>query len=194
MACSSLASQAQIEKLSELLARVSEGETRAFAELHTLTRGRLRRIALAVGAAPHDVDDILQETFLKVWRNAARFDSGRAPAMAWMSAIVRHTAIDHLRTRRQPNVELDEALAVPAAAGPSPTEDFDYVSAEPIARGVLARLPEDRRRLVALAYLEGESRASLSRRFGVPVGTIKTWLHRTILAVRKDCLAASAAA
>lgn len=114
--------------------------------------------------------------------------------MAWMSAIVRHTAIDHLRTRRQPNVELNEALTVPAAVGPSPTEDFDYVSAEPIARGVLARLPEDRRRLVALAYLEGESRASLSRRFGVPVGTIKTWLHRTILAVRKDCLAASAAA
>jgi len=194
MACSSLASQARIEKLPELLARVSAGETRAFAELHTLTRGRLRRIALAVGAAPHDVDDILQESFLKVWRNAARFDSGRATAMAWMSAIVRHTAIDHLRTRRQPNVELDEALAVAAAAGPSPTEDFDYVSAEPIARGVLARLPEDRRRLVALAYFEGESRASLSRRFGVPVGTIKTWLHRTILAVRKDCLAASAAA
>jgi len=47
---------------------------------------------------------------------------------------------------------------------------------------------------VALAYIEGESRASLSRRFGVPVGTIKTWLHRAILAVRKDCLAASAAA
>lgn len=194
MARSSLARQAQVDTLPELLARVSAGDTRAFAELHTLTRGRLRRIALAVGAAPHDVDDILQESFLKVWRNAARFDCGRAPAMAWMSAIVRHTAIDHLRTRRQPNVELNEALTVPAAVGPSPTEDFDYVSAEPIARGVLARLPEDRRRLVALAYLEGESRASLSRRFGVPVGTIKTWLHRTILAVRKDCLAASAAA
>ena len=80
------------------------------------------------------------------------------------------------------------------AAGPSPVEDFDYASAEPIALGALARLPEDRRRLVALAYLEGESRASLSQRFGVPVGTIKTWLHRTILSVRKDCLSASAAA
>jgi len=194
MACSSPASQVQSERLHEVLARVSAGETRAFAELHTLTRGRLRRIALAVGASPHDVDDILQESFLKIWRNAARFDSGRAPATAWISAIARNTAIDHLRTRRQPSLELDKALMVPTAAGPSPTEDFDYASAEPIARGALARLPEDRRRLVALAYLEGESRASLSQRFGVPVGTIKTWLHRTILAVRKDCLAASAAA
>lgn len=194
MACSSLANQAQSEMLQELLTRVSAGETRAFAELHTLTRGRLRRIALAVGSAPDDVDDILQDSFMKIWRNAARFDSGRASAMTWMSAIVRNTAIDHLRIRRQPSVELDKALAVPSAAGPSPTEDFDYASAEPIALGALARLPEDRRRLVTLAYLEGESRASLSLRFGVPVGTIKTWLHRTILAVRKDCLSASAAA
>ncbi|TQF40992.1 RNA polymerase sigma 70 [Bradyrhizobium sp. UNPF46] len=194
MACSSPPGQAGSERLPELLARVSAGETRAFAELHTLTRGRLRRIALAVGASPHDVDDILQDSFLKIWRNAARFDSARAPATAWMSAIVRRTAIDHLRTRRRPSVELDKALLVPTAAGPSPAEDFDYASAEPIARGALDRLPEDRRRLVALAYLEGESRASLSRRFGVPVGTIKTWLHRTIVAMRKDCLAASAAA
>ncbi len=194
MACSSLQGQVRREQLPELLARVSAGETRAFAELHALTRGRLRGIALAVGASPHDVDDILQDSFLKIWRNAARFDGARAPATAWMSAIVRNTAIDHLRARRQPSVELDKALMVPTVAAPSPTEDFDYASAEPIARGALARLPEDRRRLVALAYLEGESRASLSRRFGVPVGTIKTWLHRTILAVRKDCLAASAAA
>lgn len=194
MACSSLANQVRSERLPELLARVSSGEMRAFAELHALTRARLRRIALAVGAAPDDVDDILQESFLKIWRNAARYDSRRAPALAWMSAIVRNTAIDHLRIRRQPTYELDEALLIPSASGASAVEDFDYASVEPIARGVLARLPEDRRRLVALAYLEGESRASLSRRFGVPVGTIKTWLHRTIVAVRKDCLAASAAA
>lgn len=194
MACSSLANQAQREMLPGLLARVSAGETRAFAELHTITRGKLRRVALAVGAAPNDVDDILQDSFLKIWRNAARFDCGRASAMTWMSAIVRNTAIDHLRTRRQPSVELDEALLMHAAGEPSPAEDFDYAGAEPIALEALARLPENRRRLVALAYLEGESRASLSLRFGVPIGTIKTWLHRTILAVRKECRSALAAA
>ncbi|MBR0969163.1 MULTISPECIES: RNA polymerase sigma factor [Bradyrhizobium] len=194
MAGLSLERQAQSETLLELLACVSAGDARAFAELHMLTRSKLRRTALAVGTPPHDIEDILQETYLKIWRNAGRFDSSRASAMTWMSAIVRNTAIDHLRTRRLPTYALDEALLVPATADPSRIDDFDYARAEPIARGVLARLPEDRRRLVALAYLEGESRASLSRRFGVPVGTIKTWLHRTLLAVRKDCLAASAAA
>ncbi|MGO4512671.1 sigma-70 family RNA polymerase sigma factor [Bradyrhizobium sp. MOS001] len=190
MACSRL----ENESLPELLARVSSGDTRAFSELHMRTRGRLRRTALAIGAPPHDIEDILQDTYLKIWRNAPRFDASRAPAMAWMSAIVRNTAIDHLRVRRLPTCEFDEALMITTNEDASPIDDLDFARAEPIAFGVLARLPEDRRRLVALAYLEGESRASLSRRFGVPVGTVKTWLHRTLLAMRKDCLAASGTA
>ena len=194
MACSRRAREVASDGLSELLGHVSRGDARAFSALHMLTRGRLRRTALAVGVPPHDVEDILQEAYLKIWRNAARFNAERAPAMAWISAIVRNTAIDHLRIRRLPTDEFDEALAIVAGEDPSGSDELDYARAEPVALGALARLPEDRRKLVALAYLEGESRANLSRRFGVPVGTIKTWLHRALLTVRKDCLAASGTA
>ncbi|MGX4768882.1 RNA polymerase sigma factor [Bradyrhizobium guangdongense] len=194
MACSRRATQPQSDGLPELLARVSRGDARAFSALHMITRGRLRRTALAVGVPPHDIEDVLQESYLKIWRNASRFNAERAPAMAWISAIVRNTAIDHLRVRRLPTDAFDEALSIAAAENPSASDELDYARAEPIALGALARLPEDRRALVALAYLEGESRANLSRRFGVPVGTIKTWLHRALLTVRKDCLAASGTA
>ncbi|GGI31054.1 RNA polymerase sigma factor [Bradyrhizobium guangdongense] len=194
MACSRRATQPQSDGLPELLARVSRGDARAFSALHMITRGRLRRTALAVGVPPHDIEDVLQESYLKIWRNASRFNAERAPAMAWISAIVRNTAIDHLRVRRLPTDAFDEALSIAAAENPSASDELDYARAEPIAFGALARLPEDRRALVALAYLEGESRANLSRRFGVPVGTIKTWLHRALLTVRKDCLAASGTA
>ncbi|MGY3233163.1 RNA polymerase sigma-70 factor (ECF subfamily) [Bradyrhizobium sp. USDA 4448] len=194
MACSRRATQVQSDGLPELLACVSRGDARAFSALHMITRGRLRRIALAVGVAPHDVEDVLQETYLKIWRNAPQFNAERAPAMAWMSAIVRNTAIDHLRVRRLLTDAFDHALSIAAGENPSGTDELDYASAEPLAFGAMARLPEDRRTLVVLAYLEGESRANLSRRFGVPVGTIKTWLHRALLTVRKDCLAASGTA
>jgi RNA polymerase sigma-70 factor, ECF subfamily len=136
----------------------------------------------------------LQDAYLKIWRNASRFDASRAPATAWMSTIVRNTAIDHLRFRRLPAAAFDEALLIAASEDASPIDAIDNARAHPVAFVALARLPEDRRKLVSLAYLEGESRASLSRRFGVPVGTVKTWLHRTLLAMRKDCLAASSAA
>jgi DNA-directed RNA polymerase specialized sigma24 family protein len=66
-----------------------------------------------------------------------------------------------------------------------------FEAAAPIAIEALKKLPEDRRTLIVLAYLRGESRLVLSRRFGVPIGTIKTWLHRTLPSLREDCAAAT---
>jgi RNA polymerase sigma-70 factor (ECF subfamily) len=101
---------------------------------------------------------------------------------------MRNTTIDALRLKQVARADLDEALSVPDAGGRDP-DPFDYDLVRPIAAGVLEKLPRDRRHLLSLAYLEGESRLSLSRRYGVPVGTIKTWLHRTLASVRVDCLA-----
>ncbi|GLH79855.1 hypothetical protein SSBR45G_47640 [Bradyrhizobium sp. SSBR45G] len=135
-----------------------------------------------------DLDDILQDGYLKIWRHAASFDPSRASPITWMCTIMRNTAIDALRATGVPTSELDEALSIADPTAADTGDDFDYAQAEPIAREALERLPEERRRLLALAYLEGESRTRLSERFGVPVGTIKTWLHRSLIAVRKDCL------
>jgi RNA polymerase sigma-70 factor (ECF subfamily) len=90
-----------------------------------------------------------------------------------------------------PTSALEEAFRVACQADRPEGDDFDYERAGPIAVRALARLPEQRRELLALAYIVGESRATLSQRFGVPIGTIKTWLHRTLETVRKDCLAAT---
>ncbi len=180
------------DRPGQLLARAAQKDGRAFAELHALTKHKLRKTALAAGASRADVDDVLQEAYLKIWRHAASFDTGRASAITWMCTIVRNTAIDAVRAQKPPTSELEEALFIPVAAEAPNEDDFDYTRAEPVAATALGRLPEDRRKLIALAYIDGESRASLSQRFGVPVGTIKTWLRRTIAALRSDCLAAEA--
>lgn len=179
------------DRLSDLLGRASLRDARAFSELHALTKNTMRKTAYAAGAPLADIDDILQEAYLKIWRNANSFDCSRASAIAWMRTIVRNTAIDTLRARRLPTSDLEQALSVACPAEPVGGDDFDFERAQPIASRVLASLPKQRRELIALAYIEGESRVTLSGRFGVPVGTIKTWLHRTMEAVRKDCLAAA---
>jgi RNA polymerase sigma-70 factor, ECF subfamily len=177
-------------RLAELLSRVSRKNALAFAELHALTKNKMSKTVFAVGATACDIDDILQEGYLKIWRNAASFDLSRASAIAWMCTIMRNTAIDAVRARKLPALQLEEALSVPNPDY-SQDGDFDVASAEPIAMQALSRLPEERRRLITLAYIEGESRASLSQRFGVPVGTIKTWLRRTLETVRNECTAAT---
>ena len=109
-----------------------------------------------------------------------------------MSVIVRNTAIDALRLKTLPTTDLDLALLIPEPV-PDGADEFDYDRARPIAATAIGQLPHDRQTLLSLAYIDGESRQSLSKRFGVPVGTIKTWLRRTLETVRSDCAAFEAA-
>ena len=191
MSCGRLtARDPTIERLSHLLARVGRGDQRAFAELLAATRNKLRKTAHPIAPSSADLDDLLQEAYLKIWKHAAQFDPGRSSPITWMCAIMRHTAIDAARLKQMPTADFDEALSVPDI---SESEDaFDYDLAQPIAARAIQRLPDQRRQLLARAYLDGESRLMLAQRFGVPVGTIKTWLRRTLDSVRRDCVKSGA--
>ncbi|RXH20033.1 sigma-70 family RNA polymerase sigma factor [Bradyrhizobium guangzhouense] len=188
MSCGRLtARDPMIERLSDLLARVGRGDQRAFTELFAATRNKLRKTARPIAPSDADLDDLLQDAYLKIWKHAAHFDPLRSSPITWMCAIMRNTAIDAVRLKQVPTAELDEALAVPDTAV---TEDaFDYDLVQPIAARAIQRLPDQRRQLLSQAYLEGESRLMLAQRFGVPVGTIKTWLRRTVVSLREECLA-----
>lgn len=175
--------------LVELMRTVSSGDSRAFSELHALTVNKMRKTALSVSSASTDIEDVLQDAYLKIWRHASRFDPDRASPISWMSVIVRNTAIDAVRPASIQTTNLDDALLFADLSGQD-DDDFDYARAGPIAAEIIGRLPEDRRKLLSLAYLQGESRNALAERFGVPVSTIKTWLRRTLEAVKVDCLVA----
>ena len=100
-----------IERLSALLQRAGLGDQQAFAELHASTRNKLRKTALAVSPSIVDLDDLLQDAYLKIWNHAASFDPRRASPITWMCAIMRNTAIDALRLKQLATAELDEALS-----------------------------------------------------------------------------------
>lgn len=178
------------DHLSFLIARAARGEDVAFSQLYALTHRKMRKTARAVCTRDVEVEDILQDAYLKIWRNAPAFDPGRSSPISWMSVIVRNTAIDAARLKTLPTTDLDDALMV-ADPVRDTADEFDYDRARPIAATVMGQLPDERQKLLSLAYLEGESRQSLSERFGVPVGTIKTWLRRTLETVRTDCAAFS---
>jgi RNA polymerase sigma-70 factor, ECF subfamily len=176
------------DHLSSLIARAATGEDAAFTELYALTYRKMRKTACAVYARGSEVEDILQEGYVKIWRSAPNFDPERSSPISWMSVIVRNTAIDAARLKTLPTTDLDHALLV-AEPTPDAADAFDYDRARPIAATLLRQLPDERQQLLSLAYIDGESRQSLAERFGVPVGTIKTWLRRSLETVRADCAA-----
>jgi RNA polymerase sigma-70 factor (ECF subfamily) len=181
------------DHLSVLIARAAKGENAAFSELYALTSRKMRKTISTVYPRGGDIEDILQDAYFKIWRSARNFDPDRSSPISWMSVIARNTAIDALRLKTLPTTDLDLALSMPEPV-PDTADDFDYDRARPIAATAIGQLPQDRQTLLSLAYIDGESRQSLSERFGVPVGTIKTWLRRTLETVRSDCAAFEAQA
>jgi RNA polymerase sigma-70 factor, ECF subfamily len=174
------------ETLARLLALTAQEDEAAFAALYDLTRRKLFGIALTILRRRDLAEDVMQEAFLRIWRNAARFDPERGTPITWMATIVRNLAID---VKRSPAAEPtdDSALVVIPFSGRSALDAIEANDDRRRVQQAIAALDPMRRKLVIAAYIHGESREQLSVRFGAPVNTIKTWLRRSLLEIR-ECL------
>ena len=130
----------------------------------------------------------MQDVFAQVWREAGRYDASRSTVAGWIVMLTRTRAIDRLRAR-QARPDFDRAVdAVAAVPLPSPdsTPETHTLNAEDtrMVRGALARLPDQFRSLIELAYYEGLSHTEIAQRTGIPVGTVKTRLRSAMGTLR----------
>ena len=135
---------------------------------------------------------MLQEVYVKVWNRCAQFDANKGPAIYWLAGICHHSAIDSLRRRqRRPQARFmpvdaddDDACDSLPSAEPQP---LDLVirarGAEAVQRCVRA-LPTEQRESLSLAFHDGLSHREIAERLGRPVGTVKTWLRRSLAQLR----------
>jgi RNA polymerase sigma-70 factor, ECF subfamily len=173
-------------RLVGLIGATARQDHAAFAALYEATKAKLFGIALTLTRRRDLAEDVLQEAYVRIWRYADRFDAGRASPITWMATIVRNLAIDALRSpNAQPTEDESELLALPSPAA-SALQDIEQAEERRRAVALLNRLDPMKRRLVIAAYLHGESREQLARRFGVPVNTVKTWLRRAILEMQAN--------
>jgi len=179
--------QSSSAELSRLLAASADGDRDAFAALYDATSAKLYGIALRILRRTDLAEEAVQDAYVRIWRRASDFDPGRASAIAWMAAIARNRAFDIARLKRE--VSLDEApdLTEAASDGLSPEAAAELSDELRRLASCLGELDEERRSAVMLAYRSGFSREELARRFGRPVGTIKTWLRRSLVSL-KACL------
>lgn len=179
--------------LLQLIAGVAQGDKSAFARLYGLTHAKLLGVALRILRDRAQAEDVLQESYLKIWRHAASYDPAIASPMTWMATIVRHGAIDAVRKRQIEAFGGEDEIAAVASNDPDPVEEIHLARLRPKALAAFARLPEDKRRLIMLAYLRDRSRQELSTRLGVPANTVKTHLRRALLELRGTMFASTEA-
>jgi RNA polymerase sigma-70 factor (ECF subfamily) len=174
----------ELLRLAGFLRRVTNGDQRAFAELHAATAARMRATVVEALGETADVDDVLQEAWLKIWRSASQYDLGRSSPITWMMTIFRNAAIDRRRRRRSGMVPLHDLVQTLASPETDPFEQSDRAVEVGHALVALSVLPPERADLIKRAYLHEQSRDALGAHYGAPPSTIKTWIRRSLAELR----------
>jgi RNA polymerase sigma-70 factor (ECF subfamily) len=176
------------DSLADLLGRIAARDAAAFSALYEATSAKLYGVVARILPRGDAAADALQEAYVRIWEKAGEFDPAKGSPLAWMATIARNRALDEVRRVRPGSLEdLPESFE-PAA------DQVDPLAARERSEGLvkllicLQALDEEKRAVVLLAYYRGLSREALALRFGRPVPTIKTWLHRSLAQLR-DCLA-----
>ena len=165
-----------------VFARVAKGDLEAFRDLFDAVAPRALAIALRVLKDTAEAEEVVQETFIQVWKTADRFDAARGSAATWICTVARSRALDRLRTRSASTRAVATASAEPPPPQLLPLEEaVARQDRERVARA-LAELPAPQRQALELAYFEGLTQAEVAERTGEPLGTIKT---RTRMALQK---------
>lgn len=170
--------------LKSLLLAVAARDREAFRKLYEASSPKLFGTVLRIVRSRAIAEDVLQDVFLRIWQNASSYVPETAPAGVWMNSIARNRSIDVLRQRSFVQVS---AVSDTADWFERVAEDRDR-EGDMIDNASLRRCLEgiepQARSCVLLAYYEGFSREELAQRFGRPVNTIKTWLHRSLGTLR----------
>jgi RNA polymerase sigma-70 factor (ECF subfamily) len=170
-----------------LLGAVAKGDAAAFERLYDATRAKLYGVLLRILGRPELAEDVMQETYIKVWTNADKFDPLLASPITWMVAIARNRAIDIVRKRSEVSIEEEPEAMDIAAETPAPLARREMTEELKRLLSCLGKLDPEKQRIVLLAYYSGWSREQLSMKLDIPVNTIKTWLRRSLLEIR-ECM------
>ena len=170
-----------------LIAAVAKGDEAAFERLYAATRAKLFGVVLRILRRQELAEEVIQETYVKIWNSAGQFNPGLSSPITWMASIARNRAIDVVRKRTEVSIEEEPTALEVAAEGHDPLARREMTEELKRLLECVGRLEPDRQRLVLLANYNSWSRAPMAEKFAAPVNTVKTWLRRSMLDIR-ECL------
>lgn len=160
----------------DLARLVVQGDDRAFEYLFNRYREAIYRLFVQRMGTTPDADDLLQETFIKVYIHIHRY-SPEYTFGQWVYTIARNTFIDYVR-KRQEDMSIDERFASPASNAPNPEESVINLQQRSQIDHYLGMLAPRYRRLIEMRFFEEYSYEEIAEKLALPMGTVKTQIHR----------------
>ncbi len=169
----------------DLVRRVRERDEGAFRSLFRRYGPLAKGLALRVVRQPFMAEEIVQESFLALWRNPASYREDRGSFRAWLLSTVHHRAVDAVRReeaqRRRARAAAPDHEAQQDVAE-TVVEEVYLVESRRRVRAALQDIPEEQRQVLDMMYFEGKTQATIADELGLPLGTVKS---RTLLAMRR---------
>jgi RNA polymerase sigma-70 factor (ECF subfamily) len=171
-----------------LVPRLLKKDVSAFEQLYDrhsrLVYGLLLRILQQAGTA----EEVAQDVFLQLWRNAGQYDESRGPFLPWLLTLARNRALDTLRLKseRQRRRE-DQTEEMPSVAAiPEFEKELDQKSRAKRVRALLASLNPQQKKAIELAYFEGLTHTEIATALKEPLGTVKSWIRNGLLRLKEE--------
>lgn len=176
------------KELAAALARVAGGDRPALQFIYRQTAAKLFGVCVRILQDRNEAEDVLQEIYVTVWRRASAFDPDRGSPITWLAAIARNRAIDRLRAaaparRTQPLEEAAEIRDQSPGALAAVIADEDHRR----LMTCIDRLDPPKASAIRAAFLDGATYEELARRVNIPLGTMKSWIRRSLMQLR-ECL------
>jgi len=172
-----------------LLRLIARSQPDALSELYDRYGRLVYSVAYHATADADLADEITQDTFLRVWQRAESFNSRQGRAATWLTSIARHRAIDLFRRLQTSGhghaTSLEDMPDFELADTAQDVEAYlDYTLQQEQIRQALAKLPQEQRRVLAMAYFRGHTQEEIAQALGEPLGTVKTRLRLAMQKLR----------
>ena len=165
----------------------------AFEELYERHSRIVYSLVLRILRQGTTAEEVVQDVFLQLWRNSARYDLSR-PFVPWLLTLARNRALDHLRLkseRQRRREEQTEEFPQIATAAPEYEKALDEKRRAERVRSLMGSLPAAQKKAIELAYFEGLSHSEIAASLHEPLGTVKSWIRNGLLRLKEGLQATS---
>jgi RNA polymerase sigma factor (sigma-70 family) len=174
--------------LDEAMQMCARGERAGLRAIYDREAPAMVGVAMRILRRRDLAEEAVHDCMLQVWRKAASFDAARGQARAWLYTVLRNRALNILRGERSSAQASDDDLLSIESEDETPEACVTRLSTEKALRRCLERLEPARRNMIVLAYTQGLTHGELAGRLGLPLGTVKSAIRRSLAAL-KDCMA-----
>ena len=175
------------DELTRLLGNVAQQDREALAALYERVSGRMFGLCRTLAGQQELAEEALQDTFIRIWHHAGEYHSGRGSPLSWMMTIARYRTLDLMRARKVRRGPGDDALDMVEDGRKGPFESSLKREQSQVLDGCLEELSQSQRDTIELSYFRGYTHDDLATFLNTPVGTVKSWIRRGLLALKR-CL------